>query len=111
MLASGGSGGGGGSGSEGEKLLVLSISSSSLLIRWGHLKQSSLSDATDGYVISITNSSGISTTVKVGVLEDELEVTGLQKYSVYCATVKAAIGEGYGNESDEICASTAEDGK
>ncbi|KAL9951655.1 hypothetical protein ACROYT_G044364 [Oculina patagonica] len=105
----GGGGGGGGSGGAEENLLVLSTSSSSLLIRWGHLKQSSHSGATNGYVINITNSSGISTNHNVSFLEDELEVTGLQKYSVYCVTVKAVIGKGFGNESEEICASTAED--
>ena len=62
-------------------------------------------------MISITNSSNITTMFNVSVVEDEKEVTGLQKYSVYCVTVKAVIGRAYGNESDEICASTAEDSK
>ena len=55
--------------------------------------------------------SGETTKINVSILADELEVTELEKYSKYCMTVRALTGEGYGSESDEVCALTVEDGK
>ena len=90
---------------------VFSPNATSLLIRWGDLKPYFLSDAVDGYEITITNLSGETTKINVSILANEIEVSGLEKYSQYCMTVKALTGEGYGSESDEVCAFTAEDGK
>ena len=81
------------------------------MIRWGHLRPHFLPDAVEGYEISIISLSGETTKINVCILANETEVTGLEKYSQYCITVRALIGVGYGNESDEVCAFTAEDGK
>jgi len=74
------------------------------------LKPYFLPDAVDGYQISVTSLSGETTKSNVCILANEIEVTGLEKYSEYCMIVRALTGEGYGSESDEVCAFTAEDG-
>lgn len=94
-----------------QKVRVFSPSATSLLIRWGHLRPYFLPDAVHGYEISITNINGVTTKINVSALANEVQVTGLKKYSTYCITVRALTEEGYGSESDEICVSTAEDGK
>ena len=80
-------------------------------MRWGHLKPYFFPDAVDGYEITIISLTGETTKINVSISENEIEASGLEIYSKYCMTVRALTGEGYGSESDEVCAFTAEDGK
>ena len=96
---------------EGQTISVVISNTTSLLIRWGHLKPYFLPNAVDGYEITIISFSGGTTKVNVSILANEIEVSGLEKYSKYCMTMRALTGKGYGSESDEVCAFTAEDGK
>jgi len=90
---------------------VFSPSTTSLLIRWGHLKPYFLPDAVGGYELTIIHLSNETTKINVSILASEMEVTGLEIYSEYCVTIRALTREGYGSKSDEVCALTAEDGK
>ena len=105
FLSTGTAGGGG------QTVQIFSPSATSLLISWGHLKPHFLPDTVEGYEITIRSLSGETTKINVSILANETEVTGLEKYSRYCMTVRALTGEGYGNEIGEVCAFTAEDGK
>ena len=95
---------------EGQTISVVSSSPNSLLIHWGHLTPQFLPDAVDGYEITIISFNGETTKINVSILANEIEVSGLEKYSKYCMTLRALTGKGYGSESDEVCAFTAEDG-
>lgn len=94
-----------------QTISVIRFNTTTLLMRWGHLKPYFLPDAVNGYEITIISFSGETTKINVSILANEIEVSGLEIYSEYCMTVKALTGEGYGSESDQVCAFTAEDGK
>ena len=96
---------------EAQAISVSSSNTTSLLIHWGHLKPQFLPDAVDGYQIITISFSGEITKVNVCILANEIEISGLEIFSKYCMTVRALTGEGYGSQSDEVCAFTAEDGK
>ncbi|KAL9951704.1 hypothetical protein ACROYT_G044426 [Oculina patagonica] len=88
---------------------VFNTSSTSLLIRWDHWRAYFDPDVIEGYVIKRTDHNNVTEEIKVKEVVQEKALTGLNKYKEYCVTVKAKIMGGYGNESSEVCASTAED--
>lgn len=94
-----------------QTISVFSPNTTSLLIRWGHLKPYFLPDAVGGYELTIINLNNKAKKINVSILASEMEVTGLEIYSEYCMTMRALTREGYGSKSDEVCALTAEDGK
>ena len=90
---------------------MVNTSSTSLLVRWDHWRAYFLPGVTEGYAIKKTYLSSTAKTVVNGVIHEK-NLTGLNKYKEYCVTVQAIIRrEGPGDDSEEMCASTAEDGK
>ncbi|XP_078354170.1 uncharacterized protein LOC144638790 isoform X2 [Oculina patagonica] len=92
---------------------VFNTSSTSLLIRWDHWRAYFNPDVTVGYLIKRTDHNNVTEEIILKDLAQEKTLTRLNKYKEYCVTVTAItrIGpvEGYGDESDEVCAFTAED--
>ncbi|XP_078352793.1 uncharacterized protein LOC144637605 [Oculina patagonica] len=92
---------------------VFNTSSTSLLIRWDHWRDYFDPDVTVGYLIKRTDHNNVTEEIILKDLAQEKTLTRLNKYKEYCVTVTAItrIGhvEGYGDESDEVCAFTAED--
>ena len=78
-----------------------------MVISWDNVTD----DAVTGYLIKLTHSSGATSVVKVSAQKTEVEVGGLFRYSEYSVTVRVTAEGKLGNESDQICASTAIDCK
>lgn len=91
---------------------LFNTSSTSLLLRWDHWRPYFGDDASYEYLIKRTDYNNVTKEISVKAEEQENELTGLSKHRQYCLTVKTILKVGaYGDESDRICAFTAEDGK
>lgn len=91
-----------------KSLEVHSKSSTSLLVRWAPPADDAV---VSGYMIKLTDKNGETLLFNVSGQITELLVNELYRYSKYCVTLRVINGSHLGNESDEVCAFTAIDGK